>query len=1170
MAEKLTEQQRQAVTDRGGKLLVSAAAGSGKTKVLVDRLLSYIMDKQNPANLDDFLIITYTKAAAAELRGKIAAKLSEKIAEDPTNRHLQNQMQRLYLSKISTVHAFCGDIIRENAHLLDISADFRIAEEDECLEIQSRVLTDILEDAYGHITDNEDLRALVDSQGFGRDDRQIPEIILKVYQSAKCHLNPDAWLDWCLENTDVSELGDAGETAWGRYIIDDFVSAVNLHIDAMENCVRYASAIPDLVKPVALFQDIISQLRKLCSGDSWDYIVHHRDVQFGTLTFPRKCEETVLIEQMKAVRNACKEAVQKKLRAFQIDSNQVLADLEQCKRPVRGLVEITRRFMQAYDKRKRGSRVLDFGDLEHLTLDLLLGKKRSGPTVIAREIGNKFREVMVDEYQDTNEIQDAIFGAITQAKQNCFMVGDVKQSIYQFRLADPSIFLDKYQRYSPVTDAEPGKGRKVLLSKNFRSGGAVIEAVNAVFSDCMSQKVGGLDYGDDEALYEGIPHTAIEEAEIELHCINVDKDTYAEESAFTADRICQLLDGTHMIRDKDTLRPIRPEDIVILLRSPGSVGGEFRYALEQRGLQCVTDNGVDLLQTEEVSTLRAILQIISNPLQDIPLIAALSSRVFGFTADDLAQIRGENPGSYVFYSLQRHKSEKTEIFLSLLDSLRAEARISGLTGLVDTVIMKTDMYSIYAAMPDGDVKIENLQAFVQMTAGYEKIGERHLDQFLEHLDSLDKRGLTVQSKNSSAGAITIMSIHKSKGLEFPVVFLCGLSRTFNTDSTRGQILCDKTLGLGLTCLDINNRVRYPSVAKRAIALKMLSDGVSEELRVLYVAMTRARDRLIMTYAARNIDRDVSRIAMQMEMSAPLLLTSSADCFGDWVLLSALKRTEAGALSGLCGYSNASRVSVYPWSIQLNNVFDGDGIVPATEEESIGKCQDIDKIIDSLEFSYPYKGAVSVPSKQTATQMKGRLKDYEAAEGTRGYCRNLRSWRKPRFIEDSLDGKKVGNVMHKVMEHICYQKCRDIASVRSEIERMEKESYITQQEAELVDADQILTFFTTEVGRKLRLCKEVLREFKFSVLVDASEYFDGVVDDKILMQGVIDCAMIEDDGLTIIDFKTDRIADDLVESAVESHHLQVEIYAKALSRIFQKPIKAKYLYFFSCDALAEVK
>jgi len=576
MAEQLTEQQLQAVTDRGGKLLVSAAAGSGKTKVLVDRLLSYIVDEHSPANLDDFLIITYTKAAAAELRGKIAARLSEKIADDPTNKHLQNQMQRLYLSKISTVHAFCGDIIRENAHLLDVSADFRIAEEDECLEIQTRVLTEILEDVYAHIGDNADFRALVDSQGFGRDDRQIPEIVLKVYQSARCHLNPDAWLDWCLDNADVKDLTDAGQTVWGKYVIDDLVSSVRLHIEAMENCVKQASQFPHLAKPVALFQDSISQLEKLCSGNSWDHIVNNRDIQFGTLTFPRKCEETVLIEQMKAVRNACKDAVQKKLRAFHIDSRQVLSDLEQCRASVRGLVEITRRFMRAFDKRKRSKRILDFGDLEHLTLDLLLGKKRSAPTLLAREIGNRFREVMVDEYQDSNEIQDAIFSAITDKRQNCFMVGDVKQSIYQFRLADPSIFLEKYHRYSPVTEAEPGAGRKVLLSKNFRSCGAVIDAVNDVFTDCMSQQVGGLDYGADEALYEGVSHAPIEEAEIELHCLCVDKDTYAEESAFTADRICQLLDGTHMIRDKDALRPIKPEDIVILLRSPGSVGSEFR------------------------------------------------------------------------------------------------------------------------------------------------------------------------------------------------------------------------------------------------------------------------------------------------------------------------------------------------------------------------------------------------------------------------------------------------------------------------------------------------------------------------------------------------------------------------------------------------------------------
>lgn len=1170
MAEKLTEQQQQAVTNRGGKLLVSAAAGSGKTKVLVDRLLSYITDEHNPANLDDFLIITYTKAAAAELRGKIAAKLSEKIADDPTNRHLQNQMQRLYLSKISTVHAFCGDIIRENAHLLDISADFRIAEEDECLELQTRVITEILEDAYTHIDDNATFRALVDSQGFGRDDRQIPEIILKVYQSAKCHLNPEAWLDACLENTDVNNLSDAGETVWGRYIIDDFISCIKLHIEAMNNCVKQALQVPDLAKPVVLFQDVIRQLEKLCSGNSWDHIVNHQDVQFGTLTFPRKCDETVLIEQMKAVRNACKDAVQKKLRAFHCDSKQILSDLQQCTAAVQGLVDITRKFMRAYDKQKRVKKILDFGDLEHLTLDLLLGKKRSGTTVLAREIGERFREVMVDEYQDSNEIQDAIFGAITQKKQNCFMVGDVKQSIYQFRLADPSIFLDKYQRYCSVTDAEPGKGRKVMLSKNFRSCGAVIEAVNAVFSDCMSSSVGGLDYGADEALYEGVSHMPVAETEVELHCLQIDTDTYAEEAAFTANKICQLLDGTHLIRDKDTLRPIKPEDIVILLRSPNSVGGEFRYALEERGLKCLTDNGVDLLQTEEVSTLRAILQVISNPLQDIPLVAALTSRIFGFTADDLAKIRGERSGKYIFNSLQAYKSEKAEKFLHLLDDLRSDARTSGLTGLVDSVLMKTCMHSIYAAMPDGDIKIENLQAFVQMTAGYEGTGERDLDQFLEHLTSLEKRGLSAQSQNMPSGAITIMSIHKSKGLEFPVVFLCGLSRTFNTDSTRSQILCDKTLGLGLSCLDLKNRVRYPSVAKRAIALKMLADGISEELRVLYVAMTRARDRLIMTYAARNLEKDISQITMRMAMSDPLLLTSGADCFGDWVLMSALKRTEAGALFELAGYANETRVSEYPWDITVESAADSDGLFAAAESKPAETYFDPIRILNSVKFKYPHMSAASVPSKQTATQMKGRLKDYEAAEGAHEYQKHLRNWRKPHFAGESVSGKVVGNAMHKVMQHICYDQCSSVTAVQQELQRIYEAGHISQQEYELVAAERIFAFFSTDLGAKLMASKDVLREFKFSLLMDASEFFAGVDDDKILLQGVIDCAIVEDDGITILDFKTDRVTEATVESATENHRMQVEIYAKALSRIFNKKIKAKYLYFFSCDYLFEVQ
>ena len=447
MADKLTPQQEMAVTSRGGKLLVSAAAGSGKTKVLVDRLLGFLTQTHDPANLDEFLIITYTKAAASELRGKIAKKLTEEIAQRPEETHLQRQMQRLFLTKISTVHGFCSDLLREYAYKLDIAADFRVADENECREIRETVLEGLLDRAYETAGDDPDFRAFVDTQGVGRSDRQVPEIIEKVYDSAHCHLNPEAWLDKCLTDADAEGIGDVGATVWGEYLIRNLQEYLDCQIAVLRQCAESADNCPGLEKPAVTLRDAMYQLEQLRACTIWDDIVAKRELRFGSLRFPTKDNpDPELTDRIKAAWSACKEGLKKKLSGFSNDSGQALTDLHQTAAAQRGLVALVRQFDRDYTAAKRSRRVLDFGDLEHKTLDLLLGKSRSQPTAAAREIGRRYREIMVDEYQDSNGVQDAIFDALTREKQNCFMVGDVKQSIYQFRLADPGIFLEKYEK----------------------------------------------------------------------------------------------------------------------------------------------------------------------------------------------------------------------------------------------------------------------------------------------------------------------------------------------------------------------------------------------------------------------------------------------------------------------------------------------------------------------------------------------------------------------------------------------------------------------------------------------------------------------------------------------------------------------------------------------------
>lgn len=1170
MAEKLTQQQQTAVLNRGGKLLVSAAAGSGKTKVLVDRLLNYIMDADAPANLDDFLIITFTKAAATELRGKIAAKISEKIALMPENRHLQQQMQRLYLAKISTVHSFCSDILREYAYMLDISADFRIAEELECQQMQLQVLDSVLDRAYAAGSMDPDFRSFLDTQGIGRDDYLIPQIVLSAYHSAMCHLNPDGWLDWCTASFETDGMTDASETVWGKYLINDLQEYLHSQINALQACITQVSSVTGMEKPVQLLLNTVDQLEKLERCGTWDQIADNCNIDYGRLTFPKNCTDPELAEKIKKVRSACKKDLEKKLHSFADKSQYLLADLAASGASARGLTFLVKEFSRQYDLIKRSRRLMDYGDLEHKMLDLLYGKSRSSLTSLANEIGERFREVMVDEYQDTNEVQDAIFSALTAKHNNCFMVGDVKQSIYQFRLADPDIFIQKYNAYAHAQDALPGEGRKVLLSSNFRSSGQVISAVNHVFSECMSPEVGGLVYGKEEMLHEGIPHITLPEPDVELHAIDVQEDTYSEEAAFVANRIAQLLDGKHLIREGDTTRPITPDDIVILLRSPGSVGAHFAHALEQRGIRCSTGKGIDLLTTEEISTLRSLLQIISNPLQDIPLMAVLMSPVFGFNSDELARMRSENPFADIYGLLSANQSDKARSFLHTLTLLRREARICTLSQLIQKIFLHTRIDSIYGAMPDGDIRNNNLHIFYQLAADFETVSKRDLNQFLTYLDNVETEGLRYGSDTKISGTVSIMSIHTSKGLEFPVVFLCALSRKFNLESARERILCHKDLGIGMCCANAELRVRYSSLARRAIARRIVSDSISEEMRILYVAMTRAKDKLIMTYAVNKLEEDIRDFVTALDMYDNRLRNAYVQSPGEWVLQSALRRTEAGALFALGGKPQCTMLQDDVWKICVHT---GDCDTAFVKENTDLSDRVSDKGIQVIKsshaFRYPYSSAVNAPSKLTATQLKGRRKDLEAAEYAAEVRPVFRNFRRAAFVEHKITGQTYGNAVHAVMQHICFANCDDAISVQAELDRLVAEELVSREEASLVNPQMIADLFATDIGRRLRTAHKLLREFKFSVLEDASNFVPGLDNEKILLQGVVDCAIIEPDGITVIDFKTDRVTEESLAKIVDGYVMQVTAYSNALQKIYDLPIKSAWLYFFQLNRFVPI-
>lgn len=1170
MTEELTKQQKKVVTDRGGKLLVSAAAGSGKTKVLVDRLLSYITQSNGQINIDDFLIITFTQAAASELRSKIAEKLNEHLAQEPGNKHLQRQVQRLYMAKISTVHAFCGDILREYAYSLDIPADFRMADDPESNVLKAEVIEKLLESAY--LDSDPDFLYFIDSQEYGRSDYSIPGLILKVYRNAWCHIDPEGWLENCLVNNTLSGAEDVSQVIWGEYAIKDLKQFLHWQIELLNNCIRLVEENGTMDTVAALIRDEVWQLSNLCQYDTWDEISAHKTINFQTISKPKSCDDPDLYEFVKNFRKDYKESIRKKLALFEMDSKQILADLAKCAMSMKGLVKLVKQFAENYSKTKRARRIMDFDDLEHRVLDLLYGKNRNSVTKAADEIGSRFVEIMVDEYQDTNEVQDSIFAALTRKRNNLFMVGDVKQAIYQFRLADPTIFLSKYNSFIPADVAHPGEDRKIVLSDNFRSAGPVISAVNSVFSETMSCEVGGLVYDKDAQLYEGIPHISIPETEIEFCAIDVQNDTYEEEARYVAERIAQLLDGTHMIRDKDKIRPITADDIVILLRAPKSTGAEYQYALAQRGIRATSESSINILETEEVGFLYSMLQIIDNPLQDIPLLAALTSKILQFTADDLASIRSENPRTLFYDSLQASKTEKAVSFKKMLNQLRQEAKMCTITQLLEKIFASTRMDAIFSSFDDGNVRKGNILYFCQLAQKCENVGMLELSQFINYLSNAAVDGLKISSDQKVPGTVTILSIHKSKGLEFPVVFLGGLSRRFNFQSLNEAVLCHQDLGIGMYILDSDKRIRYSSLAKKAIRLKLQKDMISEEIRLLYVAMTRAKDRLIMTYADNRLEKTLQDLVTGIDLYSSEYLSSNVTNPGDWIMLAALKRTEAGALFALGGQPRNVSVSDYPWRISVTRVTDSLGEVDfVTSDQSNGNdLPDLDLLKETLFFAYPHTFATNFPSKQTATQLKGRLLDHEASENAPAPKPYFCQWREASFSDAATESVTAfGKVMHSVMEHITYEKCDSLEHIREEISRIFENGYLEPKDQERVDCEMLWRFFRSDLGVKLRNSSNVLREFKFSILDDASNYEQDIKNDEVLLQGVVDCAIVEEDGICIIDFKTDKVTESSAVAIAEQYKSQVEAYAQALSKIYNCKIKSAVLYFFRTGSVISV-
>ena len=1177
---QLTPQQLGAVEDRGGSLLVSAAAGSGKTKVLVERVFAYLREEH--CHIDDFLIITFTRAAAAELRSKLAAELARRVAAEPENGHLRQQMFRVYQADIKTVDGFCASLLREHVHLLEpvdgrsLTPDFRILDESECTLLKERALEQALEHFYQRIEQgDEGCRLLAETLGFGRDDRGLALLVPEVHAKLQSHPYPEKWLAQAAEGW--RELPQRlADSVYGRTIMDDTVRRALYWAGRLERAARDMEGCQPVFDAYAdRFLEAAAQLREYegAAQKGWDEM-SRVDVTFRKLGAVRGEENGDSKAAAKAVWDKCKAAVKKLSAPYQTAESELLDDLRAIAPAMEALLELTADFDRRFQAEKVRRNAMDFSDQEHYAVRLLAGEDGT-PTELGEQVSHRYREIMVDEYQDTNEVQNCIFRAVSRQGENIFAVGDVKQSIYRFRLAEPGIFLEKYRTYLDAEDAAPGQPRRRVLSRNFRSRREILDAANFVFAAIMSREMGELDYTEEQYLHFGAAYYPdAPERETEFHYLSVEDtpeqrfDRAEAEARFTARRIRQLLDGGFPVRGGDgELRPVEPEDIVILMRSPSARLAVFTAALEREGIPCDGGESEDFFSAMEIAVVLSLLEIVDNPRQDVPLIAVLRSPLVGMSADRLAEIRALQPEGDYYEALCRDEGEDAQAFLSLLRELRHASREMTADKLLWYCYDRCRVEAIFGAMADGAQRQARLTALYDYVRRLVQSGRTGLFDCVSHLRRLLENGDAPPITAARAsGGVRIMSVHKSKGLEFPVVVLADLNRSFNRQDLDRPVLVHPQLGVGAERVETERRIRYDTVSKSALALTLEREAKAEELRILYVAMTRAQEKLIMVCSRKNPEKHLRELAALTELPVPPEAVSGANCPGDWLLLTLLNTFQASELHGFAGV-RPSELTEAPAGVTVHlHRIGGEETEGAASpaEEDTGESPDTTPDTASLGFVYGHRAATVTPSKVTATQLKGRAIDEEIAEGTLPRRRESTPER-PRFLQEKrgLTGAERGTAMHLVMQFLPLDTAAEPWAVAEVIDGLRRRRLLTPEQAAALDVPALVRFLASPLAERIRNAPRLWREYRFALLTDAGIYDGDAAGEEMLLQGVADCVFETESGLAVVDFKTDRVQTAEVQRRAEVYRAQLDAYAGALSRILERPVTERILYFFAC-------
>lgn len=1231
-----TEQQRMAIEARGSSILVSAAAGAGKTAVLVERVLRHITDPVCPVDLDRLLVVTFTNAAAAEMRERIGSALSAVLERDPASRPARRQLALLPRASITTIHSFCLEVLRQHFYRLELDPGFRVADATEAALLQAEALDELFERLYQK--GDEPFSQLVDHYGGERDDSLLRELVLKLYNFSRSHPRPEAWL----EEVAGYFRGAAAieQLSWGRELLNDLVVQLTGAKNSLEQAYDLAwlpdgpqTYAPTLEKELDALEKAIAACRL-----SWESARRaFADISFDRLKAARDADPDLRAE-VQQLRRAARSCIDRLRTAFFLRSEaEWLADLARVEPLMAALVKLVKEFAVLFQQLKSSCLLVDFSDLEHLCLQVLQ------QTSHYRE---RFIEVLVDEYQDINPVQESILELVSRG-DNRFMVGDVKQSIYRFRLAEPGLFLEKYRRYP----AEPGgEGRRIDLSSNFRSRRPLIEGINMLFRRIMTPYCGELEYDDaarlvcgadypeeaGESLSEGIelriiePGTGQNTPEIEENDSESDLgpaaggslevpaaessdeekaddleelETAQVEARWIIWRLRRLMGSGFKVYDRRRreYRPLSFRDIVILLRSTRGWASIFAEELQQAGIPVFADLGSGYFNATEVETILSLLQIIDNPRQDIPLAGVLRAPWVGLNAEELAQVRLRRREGEFYDALLAAADEDTPLarrlcrFKQQLDRWRDLARRGSLADLIWNIYQETGYYDYVGGMPGGSQRQANLRALHDRARQYEATSFRGLFRFLRFLERLQESGQdlgTARVLGENEDVVRIMSIHKSKGLEFPVVFVAGLGKQFNLSDLNQRLLLHRDLGLGPELVDPDRCLHYPTLAKLAIRSRLIKESLAEELRILYVAMTRAEQKLIMVGS---LSSPLKNGAWEMGAGAvdqplPDHLLAAARKPLDWII---------PALLPICREESG-------WSLRTgpaDEVFARGGATageapaaappppaagtPEVEPPTAGRTPaaavssaDFDQLVARrLSWRYPYSEQGQRAAKLSVTEAKQRLVPAQPGDAA-GPAWELPlepfpgakeptsfNWARPRFLQQAggLTAAERGSAVHLVMQHLDLDSRPDEEEIRLQLNRLVEAEVLTPAQAETVDLPAVAAFFRSPLGRRLAAAERVYRELPFILGLPAGEVYPhlaGAEEETVIIQGIIDCLFDEGDRLVLVDFKTDRVQKGDHDRMRRRYRGQLELYARAVEQIWQRPVAEKYLYLFA--------